>query len=81
MYAIRSYYVLLINEEAARRYFPGEDPLGKRVAVYQGGFHTGAEIIGIVSDVRYGTVDSAAIADVYISYGQARIPRMMIFVT
>ncbi|HEX9565071.1 MAG TPA: ABC transporter permease, partial [Gemmatimonadaceae bacterium] len=72
--------VVLINEEAARKYFPGEDPIGKRVGVYQGGFHTGAEIVGIVGDVRYGTVDSTAKPDVYISYGQARIARMMIFV-
>ncbi len=72
--------VVLINEEAARQYFPGEDPLGKRVAVYQGGFHTGAEVIGIVGDVRYGSIDSPARPDTYISYGQARISRMMIFV-
>ena len=72
--------VVLINEEAARRYFPGEDPIGKRVAVYQGGFHTGAEVIGIVGDVRFGTIDSTARPDTYISYGQARLSRMMIFV-
>jgi predicted permease len=72
--------VVLLNEEAVRKYFPGEDPLGRRVAVYQGGFHTGAEVIGVVGDVRYGTIDSTARPDVYISYGQARIARMMIFV-
>jgi putative ABC transport system permease protein len=72
--------VVLINEAAARKYFPGEDPIGKRVAVYQGGFHTGAEVIGIVGDVRYGTIDSTARPDAYISYGQARLPRMMVFV-
>jgi putative ABC transport system permease protein len=72
--------VVMINEEAARKYFPGEDPIGKRVAVYQGGFHTGAEVIGIVSDVRYGTIDSTARPDAYISYGQSRVSRMMIFV-
>ena len=72
--------VVLINEATARKYFPGEDPLGKRVAVYQGGFHTGAEIIGIVGDVRYGTIDSTAVPDVYISYQQARLARMMVFV-
>jgi predicted permease len=71
--------VVLINEEAARKYFPGEDPIGKRVSVYQGGFHTGAEVVGIVGDVRFGTVDSTARPDVYISYGQARISRMMVF--
>lgn len=72
--------VVLINEAAARTYFRGEDPVGKKVAVYQGGFHTGAEVIGIVGDVRFGTIDSTARPDVYISYGQARVPRMMIFV-
>lgn len=72
--------VVLINEEAARRYFPGEDPLGKRVKVYQGGFDAGATVVGIVGDVRYGTVDSTARADTYISYGQSRLQRMMIFV-
>jgi predicted permease len=71
--------VVIINREAARKYWPGEDPIGKRVAVYQGGFHTGAEVIGIVGDVRFGTIDSTARPDVYISYGQARISRMMIF--
>jgi putative ABC transport system permease protein len=72
--------VVLINEATARKYFQGEDPLGKRVAVYQGGFHTGAEIIGIVGDVRYGTIDSTAAPDVYISYSQARLARMIVFV-
>jgi len=72
--------VVLINEEAARRYFPGEDPIGKRVAVYQGGFNTGAEVVGIVGDVRFGTIDSLARPDVYIAYGQSRVPRLMVFV-
>jgi putative ABC transport system permease protein len=72
--------VVIINEAAARQYFQGEDPIGKRVGVYQGGFHTGAEIIGIVGDVRYGTIDSTARPDAYISYNQARLSRMMVFV-
>ncbi|MGH7696190.1 MAG: ADOP family duplicated permease, partial [Gemmatimonadaceae bacterium] len=72
--------VVLINEAAARQYFGGEDPLGRRVAVYQGGFHTGAEIIGIVGDVRFGTIDSTARPDTYIPYAQSRQPRLMVFV-
>ncbi|HYV98686.1 MAG TPA: ABC transporter permease, partial [Gemmatimonadaceae bacterium] len=71
--------VVLINEAAAKKYFPNDDPVGKRVAVYQGGFNTGAEIIGIVSDVKYATIDSSARPDAYISYGQARVPRMIVF--
>jgi predicted permease len=71
--------VVVINETAARRYFPGEDPLGKQVAVYQGGFNTGAEVVGIVGDVRYETIDSTARPDAYIPYAQAPVGRMMIF--
>ena len=71
--------VVLISESAARKYWPQEDPLGKTVKVYQGGFHTGATVIGIVGDVRYGTIDSLPVPDVYISYAQAYTPRMMIF--
>ena len=71
--------VLVINAEAARKYFPGQDPLGRVVRVYQGGFHTGATIIGVVGDVRFGTIDSTARPDVYISYGQGRTSNMLIF--
>jgi putative ABC transport system permease protein len=72
--------VVVINEAAAQEYFPGENPIGKRVAVYQGGFNTGAEVIGIVGDVRFGTVNEAPVPDAFISYGQSRVTRMMVFV-
>src|SRR5918992_639989 len=41
--------VLLINEHAARRFFPGQDPLGQQIAFW------GADrtIVGIVSDERF----------------------------
>lgn len=71
--------VVVINEAAARKYFPNEDPVGKTVKVFQGGFDAGATVIGIVGDVRFGTVNSAAAPDTYISYNQARVSRMMIF--
>ena len=54
-------------EAAARSYWPGEDPIGKRVAVGQGGFGgEGAEIIGIVQDVRYGKIETSVMPGVYL---------------
>ena len=44
------------------------------------GFNTGVEVVGIVGDVRFGTIDSLARPDVYIAYGQSRVPRLMVFV-
>ncbi len=72
--------VIVINEAAAKQYFPGEDPLGKQVAVYQGGFDKGATIIGVVGDVRFGTIDSTARPDVYLPYSQSAPRRAMLFV-
>jgi putative ABC transport system permease protein len=71
---------VVISETAARRRFPDENPLGKRVAVFQGGFHEGATIIGIVGDVRFGRIDAPPMSDVYISYLQSPRPGAMVYV-
>lgn len=64
--------VAIINETAAREFYAGEDPIGRPIAVGQGGFHEGsAEIIGVVGDVRFGTLEEAPTRDVFISYLQA----------
>jgi putative ABC transport system permease protein len=72
--------VLVINESAAKKYFPNENPIGKRVSVYQGGFDKGATIVGVVGDVRFGTLDKPVGPGVFIAYSQSVIRRAMIFV-
>jgi putative ABC transport system permease protein len=67
--------VVLINEAAARTFWPGENPLGKRASV--GG--DVAEVIGVVGDVRQ-FVDSLAKPEVYFPYAQSPRAQMMIFV-
>lgn len=47
----------MINETLARRFFPGEEALGKRVKVMDGKPH---EIIGVAGDARQWGVRSAA---------------------
>jgi predicted permease len=58
--------VVVINETAARKLWGDEDPIGKRIGVGQGGFRDGAEVVGIVADVRYGALETAITADVYL---------------
>jgi putative ABC transport system permease protein len=47
---------VLINEALARKYFPGEDPIGKRIDVGMFEGPNPTEIIGVVGNVRYETL-------------------------
>ena len=58
--------VVVVSAAAARAIWPNADPIGKRVAVGQGGFGDSAEVIGVVGDVRYQAIETAATPDVYL---------------
>jgi putative ABC transport system permease protein len=64
--------VVLLSETLARRLFPNEDPLGKRLSVAG----LGATIIGVVSDLRYTGLDGEIEQGVYLSYRQLPRPGM-----
>jgi putative ABC transport system permease protein len=72
--------VVVINERAARAFWPGEDPIGRRISVGQGGFGDGADVIGVVADVRYGSVEASVRSDVYLPLLQSGRRGGMIFV-
>jgi putative ABC transport system permease protein len=72
--------VVVISQRAARSFYPNENPIGRIVAVGQGGFGDRAEIVGVVGDVRYGQVHEAPKAEVYLPIFQSPIPRIMLFV-
>ena len=50
--------VVVINQALAQKYFSGEDPIGRRIADYEGGRPSEREIVGVVADVREGPLDS-----------------------
>jgi putative ABC transport system permease protein len=73
--------VVLVSESAAHRFWPNADPVGKLVTLGQGsGFHEGAEVVGVVSDVRYRAIERAADPDAYISIFQSPPARVRLFV-
>jgi putative ABC transport system permease protein len=75
--------VAVISETAARRFWPGEDPLGHRV--WFGGGSTfdsrdrSAEIVGIVGDVRYQPFDRPPnLASFYTPFTQFSYPMRLV---
>jgi len=71
--------VVLVSETAARQFWPNESPIGKPVAVGQGGFSDGEEVVGVVGDVRH-RIDTLSKPDVYLSYAQSPTARIMVFI-
>lgn len=58
--------VAIINETLAHRFFPGEDPVGKRInLVDPPAAPVWREIVGVAGDVRYTSVDTSASFDIY----------------
>lgn len=58
---------IMINETLARRFFSGEDPLGKRLLVLDEKPH---QIIGVVGDARQWGLDRPPDPEIYFSYKQ-----------
>jgi len=61
--------VLVVSDAFVQRFFPGEDPIGRRL-VYDGPDKTPREIVGVVGDVRRNGLDLGVQPEVYVSYLQ-----------
>ena len=62
-------WVAVIDEAMARRFFPDEDPIGKRISVSIRD-NAPREIVGIVGNVKQTSLDSEAGPHMYIAYYQ-----------
>ncbi len=68
----------IINDELARIYFPGEDPIGKRISFDDR--QSWMSIVGVIADVKQLGLDSSAKPEVYFPYLQVASPKMGIVV-
>ena len=62
--------VVMINQTLANKYFPGEDPIGKRIGDTELTPKSIKEIVGVVEDVKDGSLDSEIWPAVYYAFGQ-----------
>jgi putative ABC transport system permease protein len=74
--------VMIINETMAKRYWPGENPLGERVALgsfLNDGSRAVFDIVGVVGDLHDTTLDLDPEPCMYVPYRQQAL-RFMFFV-
>ncbi len=62
--------VVIINQALARKYFPGQDPIGKKLGDTDLSPKSITEIIGVVEDVKDGALDSEIWPAVYYPFNQ-----------
>jgi putative ABC transport system permease protein len=66
----------LVNRTLAQRYWPGEEPLGKRLkassmeAYYHGGQAPWITVVGVVADVRHHDFETAPRPELFVLYRQ-----------
>jgi predicted permease len=75
--------VVVINQSFANKYFPGEDPIGKRI---NPGLSDGVvkdvqrEIVGVVGDVKVGQLTKEMVPEMYLPFAQSVVtsPKLLI---
>jgi putative ABC transport system permease protein len=73
--------VVVINDEAARRFWPGRDPIGSRLALdTMVGKETWLEVIGVVGNLRNSDVDQGPLPQVFVSTTRQRSAALAVVV-
>jgi predicted permease len=72
--------VAIVNETLARRVFPGEAALGRRIRLGPNPRSPWIEVVGVAADARHFGLESEARAEAYVSFDQSPAPRARIVI-
>ncbi len=64
--------VVIVNEGLAKRYWPGKDPIGQRIRLYDGGAdrERSLEVVGVIADIRQLGLRSETDLCLYVPFRQ-----------
>ena len=74
--------VAIVDESFVRRFWPDEDPIGKRIAIFTGGGNPRIwrEVVGVVAHQRHYNLSAEGREQAYIPYKQVPSARMFLAV-
>ncbi len=75
--------VAILDEKMARKYWPNEDPIGKRIWKYETdpqGNRRWREIVGIVGSVRHHNLDGESEQQLYVPHRQVPTPSVFLVI-
>lgn len=77
---MKSTRVMIVNEAFANRFFPNENPLGKRITpgLREHGAQITREIIGVVGNVKHKALSAEVTPEYYLPYSQTPGSNMII---
>jgi len=64
-------FVIMVNEAAVRRYWPNQNPIGKRIWV--GGVPDPMQVVGVLGDVRNLNLASDTQPEIYLPFAQRTV--------
>jgi putative ABC transport system permease protein len=70
--------VAVVNETLARRFFPGQDPLGHQLTIGRDKSRRNFQIVGLVSDAKYQRLQETPRAVAYLPWLQQRGGNMFV---
>jgi putative ABC transport system permease protein len=70
--------VAIINETMAARYWPGEDPVGRKLTIPSLG--AAREVVGVVADVKHSSLSTESGVEAYVPYLQKPLTIMALVV-
>jgi putative ABC transport system permease protein len=70
--------VAIVNETLALRFWPGQDPIGKRLVKFNDE-HRGMTVIGVAADLKQASLDEEPAPEAYLPQAQSSWARDMYF--
>ena len=70
--------VAVVNEGLVKRFFPGQDPIGRQITIGRAENRKSLQIVGVVSDAKYQRLQEEPRAVAYLPWTQQRVENMFL---